>query len=138
MCLHMFTYYPRMNNLHLCLMTNSMEAWAQVTNNSMSVKLSFICLNHIFLFCRPLDYNSIVNWLTDRQWTTQSIADWQTFYNSSSKLLVYDNGDKVIVVDLPKLPSYKDFEPYQCKKNATDVGTSSTAFKLHRLLKTIS
>ncbi|CAF3360260.1 unnamed protein product [Rotaria socialis] len=118
MCLHMFTYYPRMNNLHVCSMTNSREAWAQVTNNSI-----------------PLDYNSIVKWLTDRQWTTQSIVDWQTFYNSTSKTLIYDNGDKIIVVDLPKLPTYEDFEPYQCKKNATDAGTSSRPFELHRLLK---
>ncbi|CAF1944661.1 unnamed protein product [Rotaria magnacalcarata] len=118
MCLHMFTYYPRMNNLHVCSMTNSREAWAQVTNNSI-----------------PLDYNSIVKWLTDRQWTTQSIVDWQTFYNSTSKTLIYDNGDKIIMVDLPKLPTYEDFEPYQCKKNATDAGTSSRPFELHRLLK---
>ncbi|CAF1194209.1 unnamed protein product [Rotaria sp. Silwood1] len=108
MCLHMFTYYPRMNNLHLCLMTNSMEAWAQVTNNSI-----------------PLDYNSIVKWLTDRQWTTQSIADWQTFYNSTSKTLIYDNGGNITLVDLPKLPDYEDFKPYQCKKNTTDMGTAS-------------
>ncbi|CAF3720050.1 unnamed protein product, partial [Rotaria sp. Silwood1] len=104
MCLHMFTYYPRMNNLHLCSMTNSMEAWAQVTNNSI-----------------PLDYNSIVKWLTDRQWTTQSIADWQTFYNSTSKTLIYDNGGNITLVDLPKLPDYEDFKPYQCKKNTTDM-----------------
>ncbi|CAF1585953.1 unnamed protein product [Rotaria sp. Silwood1] len=108
MCLHMFTYYPRMNNLHLCSMTNSMEAWAQVTNNSI-----------------PLDYNSIVKWLTDRQWTTQSIADWQTFYNSTSKTLIYDNGGNITLVDLPKLPDYEDFKPYQCKKNTTDMGTAS-------------
>ncbi|CAF2455698.1 unnamed protein product [Rotaria sp. Silwood2] len=114
----MFTYYPRMNNLHLCSMTNSKEAWAQVTNNSI-----------------PLDYQSIVQWLTNRQWTTQSIADWQTFYNSTSKTLFYDNGDNIILVDLPKLPAYQDFEPYQCKKNITDVGIVSRPSKLRSLLK---
>ncbi len=27
MCLHMFTYYPRMNNLYGCMTANTMEAW---------------------------------------------------------------------------------------------------------------
>ena len=135
MCLHMFTYYPRMNNLRFCWMTNSMEAWARVTNDSMSVEFSFICLNDMFLFCRPLDYNSIFKWLTDRQWTTQSIADWQTFYNSTSKVLIYDNGGNRDFADLPKLPDYEDFEPYQCKKNTTDVDTAWRPSKLCSLLK---
>jgi hypothetical protein len=69
-----------------------------------------------------LDYNSIKQWLFDRQWTTQSIADWQTFYNSSSKTLMYGGGLNFTGVDLPKLPEYQDFKPYECKKNTTTDG----------------
>ncbi len=69
-----------------------------------------------------MGYNSIRKWLLERQWTTQSIADWQTFYNSSSKTLIYGNGGNITLFDLPKLPDYKDFKPDECKKNTTSAG----------------
>ncbi len=118
----MFTYYPRMSHLSMCSITNSMAAWAKVTNNSMWVKLSLIISNNIFLSYRPLDYYSIQKWLLERQWTPQSIADWQTFYNSSSKTLIYGSAGNFISVDLPKLPDYEDFKPDECKRNTTSSG----------------
>jgi len=76
-----------------------------------------------------LDYYSIQKWLLERQWTPQSIADWQTFYNSSSKTLIYGSGGNITLVDLPKLPDYEDFKPDECKRNTTSSGKSLSPLK---------
>jgi hypothetical protein len=82
---------------------------------------------------RPLDYNSLKNWLLERQWTTQSIADWQTFYNSSSKSLFYGGSVNFTLVDLPKLPYYEDFKPDECKKNTTTSDKAKVFKKLFHI-----
>jgi hypothetical protein len=93
------------------------------------VKLSLIISNNIFLSYRPLDYYSIQKWLLERQWTPQSIADWQTFYNSSSKTLIYGSAGNITLFDLPKLPDYEDFKPDECKRNTTSSGKSLSPLK---------
>ncbi|CAF5011802.1 unnamed protein product, partial [Rotaria socialis] len=65
MCLHMATYYPRMDNLYGCMTTNSPDAWLAKMNSSS-----------------PFDYNQLQEWLQSLKWTPERVAEWQEFYNT--------------------------------------------------------
>ncbi|CAF0896019.1 unnamed protein product [Adineta steineri] len=55
MCLHMFTYYPRMNDLYTCVTINDKSAWQDIMNTSSSI-----------------DNKIIKEWFLAKTWTSES------------------------------------------------------------------
>ncbi len=59
MCLHMFTYYPRMDDMYLCGSINDPSEWVKKMNVSTYVS---DYINYIFVcfFCNFLGYPIII------------------------------------------------------------------------------
>ncbi|CAF0955087.1 unnamed protein product [Adineta ricciae] len=102
MCLHMFTYYPRMKNMYGCMMLIPDAIWAQKMNISQE----------------SFDYLKLKKWLVDLQWTPESVLQWQEFYNDASRLLLSGRAGNFTIDLLPRLPTYKDLQPAECKSDA--------------------
>jgi len=97
MCIHMFTYYPRMNNMYGCFMQNSEEAWKKQMN-----------------ITGPLDYDTLRQRLLDLKWTPESTREWQEFYNNASRFVFYGQSGNFSSENLPRLPQFKDLQPAEC------------------------
>ena len=82
MCLHMFSYYPRMNDMYMCGSINDPSAWAKKMNVSTYVSdyinYSFVCF--FLYFFRLPDNNTVKQWLLDLKWTPELAVQWQEFY----------------------------------------------------------
>jgi hypothetical protein len=120
MCLHMFTYYPRMNNLYGCMTSNSEAAWIKKMNMTELVHifvLYFVKLR-IFIFRLPLNYTALYILVTGLKWTPESIEEWQTFYNNASRSLMFDRAGNFTESILPKLPEFKDLKPPECQRSS--------------------
>jgi hypothetical protein len=64
---------------------------------------------------RPeLNYTALHTWLLERQWTPESIIEWQGFYNNAARSLIYGRGGNLLRQPLPELPAYKDLAPPSC------------------------
>ncbi|CAF4698142.1 unnamed protein product [Rotaria socialis] len=57
MCLHMFTYYPRMNDFYACLAVNYDSVWSAMMNKTASV-----------------NNEKVKEWLLMRTWTSESAS----------------------------------------------------------------
>ncbi|CAF0997031.1 unnamed protein product [Adineta steineri] len=112
MCLHMFTYYPRMNNFYGCMNTNSQNAWKQAMNVTEPVE----------------DYMKFQQWLRDLKWTPESINKWQEFYDNAPRLLIAGGAGNFTYEELPRLPEYIDLKPQECKKTISSKGIHETSF----------
>lgn len=67
--------------------------------------------------CSPsVTMNSLPDWLMKRNWTTESIAEWQQFYNHASRRLIYGQSSSFAFEYIPHLPTYKDLKPPECKQ----------------------
>ncbi|CAF1224031.1 unnamed protein product [Rotaria sp. Silwood1] len=99
MCLHMFTYYPRMNDLYGCVTFNDNSAWKDIMNTSSSV-----------------NDEQLKKWLLSRTWTSESIIQWQNFYDRASKVVMYGRSGHFNSQILPILPTYKDLKHETCNR----------------------
>ncbi|CAF2458331.1 unnamed protein product [Rotaria sp. Silwood2] len=97
MCLHMFMYYPRMNNMYLCATINHPLAWQKIMNASA-----------------PPSYSILRQWLRNLQWTSESTVQWQEFYNNATRLLFYGRSGQFQNQILQGIPTYKDLQPDIC------------------------
>ncbi|CAF5211345.1 unnamed protein product, partial [Rotaria magnacalcarata] len=102
MCLHMATYYPRMNNLYGCMTLNSPDTWLAKMNSSP-----------------PFDYNQFKGWLQSLKWTPDRVAEWQEFYNTAPRMLIHGAAPNLQFNPLPKIPEYKDLKPVTCARDQT-------------------
>ncbi|CAF3360809.1 unnamed protein product [Rotaria socialis] len=107
MCLHMATYYPRMDNLYGCMTTNSPDAWLAKMNISS-----------------PFDYNQLQEWLQSLKWTPERVAEWQEFYNTVPRIAIYGAAPNLQFNPLPRIPEYKDLKPVICTRDQTTPGQS--------------
>ena len=55
-------------------------------------------------------------WLMQREWTSESIKEWQTFYDNASRRVAYGFSGNFSNQFLPHLPKYQDLDPPPCKK----------------------
>lgn len=61
---------------------------------------------------------TVQQWLRERNWTTEAIAEWQVFYNHASRSLISGLASNFSSEYLPHLPEYKDLKPAECKRSA--------------------
>ncbi|CAF4919956.1 unnamed protein product [Rotaria sp. Silwood1] len=92
MCLHMMTYYPRMNNMYGCVTTNNRER-------------------------TPFSYSKFVEWLLNLTWTPERAVQWQEFYDTTSRVLIYGASPNIQFNNMPSLPKYEDLKPVPCTKD---------------------
>ncbi|CAF4866020.1 unnamed protein product [Rotaria sp. Silwood1] len=92
MCLHMMTYYPRMNNMYGCVTTNNRER-------------------------TPFDYSKFVEWLLNLTWTPERAVQWQEFYDTTSRVLMYGASPNLQFNNMSRLPKYEDLKPVPCTKD---------------------
>ncbi|CAF4000838.1 unnamed protein product [Rotaria sordida] len=97
MCLHMFTYYPRMNDLYTCITYNDNSAWKDIMNTSSSI-----------------NNEQLKQWLLARTWTSESTIQWQNFYDRASRVVIYGGSGHLDSQILPVLPTYKDLKHETC------------------------
>ncbi len=64
-----------------------------------------------------------------RQWTPETIVQWQEFYNKAPRLLIFGQGGNFSFQTLPELPPYKDLTPPPCKR-----GIPSSAIRQNSLI----
>ncbi|UJR07225.1 hypothetical protein I4U23_011513 [Adineta vaga] len=100
MCLHMFTYYPRMNDMYMCGSINHPSAWQKMMNVSSTPSKS-----------------AVRRWLSNITWTSEVANQWQEFYNTAPRRLFYGRSGDMQHEDLPALPTYKDLPTEICQKS---------------------
>ncbi|CAF3964888.1 unnamed protein product, partial [Rotaria sordida] len=99
MCLHFFTYYPRMDDLSVCYTMNTVQSLQDMINSSA-----------------PFDYFAAKKWFLDLKWTPESAKQWQEYYNKASRVAVFAGAGQFEAEPLDTLPEYQDFKPVQCQK----------------------
>ncbi|CAF1097122.1 unnamed protein product [Adineta steineri] len=87
MCLHMFTYYPRMNHFYSYINANSEKAWKQVMNATDPLE----------------DYMKFQQLLRDLKWTPESVRKWQEFYDNAPRLLIGGRAGSYTLEELPEI-----------------------------------
>ena len=65
-------------------------------------------------------------WLLAREWTNESIVEWQEFYNTAPRDLVYGGAGNRPTENLPHLPEYKDLKPEECQRGSLTTNYPST------------
>ncbi len=98
MCFHMFTYYPRMNDLYTCVNLNDESAWQDFMNTTL------------------LDHKHLKEWILNRTWTEESTIQWQNFYNRAARFVLYGRSGHFKTEILPNFPIYKDLKHEICKR----------------------
>ncbi|CAF3687851.1 unnamed protein product [Rotaria sp. Silwood1] len=58
-------------------------------------------------------------WLLNQTWTPERAVQWQEFYNTASRVLVYGAAPSRQYNVIPSLPKYQDFKPVPCTKDQT-------------------
>ncbi|UJR07214.1 hypothetical protein I4U23_011502 [Adineta vaga] len=108
MCLHFFTYYPRMDgDLSSCYRMNSYQSLQEKINASA-----------------PFNYLIAKQWLLDRKWTKESAKEWQTYLDIVPRTAVFAKGNNWEGEPLDPLATYKDFEPIVCQKSITNIAAT--------------
>ena len=97
MCLHMFTYYPRMNDIYTCVNLNHYSAWEKMLNSS------------------SIDEQKIEDWLKNQTWTEESKNQWQRFYDHATRNIYYGRSGHFQSRILPTFPIYTDLKTESCQ-----------------------
>lgn len=93
MCLQTFAYYPRLNDLFVCVSSLTVQSWLTQTNIT-----SFNSLNEI-------------------SWTPESIDQWQQFFLNSSRTVTMIGGNRFIQETIDPLHIEDDLIPSgSCEK----------------------
>lgn len=66
-------------------------------------------------------------WLTEREWTDESVAEWQTFYNDASRLIEYGQAGNLSHGYMPHLPVYDDLKAAECKRGIQSSAVHQTS-----------
>ncbi|CAF0896092.1 unnamed protein product [Adineta ricciae] len=110
MCIHGFIYYPRMNDLSMCLTHNDWSAWKRFLNVS----------------AENFDETALQEILIKIKWTPQLVAQWQSFYDNTARGVTYGRSPFIIVETFAALPKYQDLEPERCSRAChTQISISS-------------
>ncbi|CAF1630879.1 unnamed protein product [Rotaria sp. Silwood1] len=97
MCSHSFTYYPRINNVYVCMTCTHPEAWQTMRNETL--------VNY--------NYGDVMQWIKSIEWTPTIAAQWQEFFNNAPRHIYYGLTENLSweKFDMPK---YKDLETESC------------------------
>jgi len=122
MCLHMFTYYPRMKDMYGCIMFSPMEEWQTLLNVNGTI-----------------DYPTLKKLFQEKIWTNGDAEKWQKFYDTSPRTLIYGVAGNHTFERVSKLPEYKDFDPPQCHAGIiNDARTTTNHFSFLIFLSSLA
>jgi hypothetical protein len=62
------------------------------------------------------DYNVTKQWLLDFKWTSESSKQWQEYYNTAPRTIIFSRGGKYESETLDILAKYEDLKTIQCQK----------------------
>ncbi|CAF2018482.1 unnamed protein product [Rotaria magnacalcarata] len=99
MCSHTFSYYPIAESLTACLTAIDQTAWQTIMKTSL-----------------PIDNVKLEQWLHNLTWTSNSVAQWQEFYNEAQRFIMYDRGSYMEFNVLPTIPKYEDLQIEPCNR----------------------
>ncbi|CAF2373598.1 unnamed protein product [Rotaria sp. Silwood2] len=114
----MFVYYPRMSNVYGCITFFPPEVWKEKMNSSES----------------SLDYATLGKWLKELKWTSQSITEWQQFYNNAPRVVMVGRAGQFDYINLAKIPEYEDLKPTECKRGVPNSAIHQNAFILFTVI----
>ncbi|UJR36615.1 hypothetical protein I4U23_029335, partial [Adineta vaga] len=92
MCIHLFTYYPRMTNLQSCASIINPSSWQNITNISAT----------------SFNETTLSQWLLNATWTANSTAAWQDFYNTAPRLTAFGRAGFYNITSILNVTSYTD------------------------------
>ncbi|CAF1307283.1 unnamed protein product [Rotaria sordida] len=121
MCLHFFSYYPRMPDLSVCLNLMTPQSWNALINDSSI----------------PFSQSNLIRWLLQRQWTTALATKWQEFYNNALRIVVYGQITHIesMLATLP--PRLQDVEPDKCTKQVNPEPGNAASKTNHTIRQTV-
>ncbi|CAF2851989.1 unnamed protein product [Rotaria sp. Silwood2] len=71
------------------------------------------------------NYTELQQWLLNLTWTPERAVQWQEFYNTVSRVLIYGAAPNLQFDMIPSLPKYEDLKPVPCTQDTT-VNESTT------------
>ncbi|CAF3197010.1 unnamed protein product [Rotaria socialis] len=99
MCLHFFTYYPRIDNFSACFTMNTIEWWQKMMNSTSE-----------------FDYQQTKQWLLDLKWTAELAAQWQRSYDDAPLHSVFARNGQFEDENLGQPSKYEDLKSAECIK----------------------
>ncbi|CAF2134802.1 unnamed protein product [Rotaria magnacalcarata] len=99
MCLHFFTYYPRIDNFSGCFTMNTIEWWQKMMNSTSK-----------------FDYQQTKQWLLDLKWTPEFAAQWQRSYDDAPLHSVFARNGQFEDENLGQPSKYEDLKSAECIK----------------------
>ncbi|CAF1272849.1 unnamed protein product [Rotaria magnacalcarata] len=99
MCLHFFTYYPRIDNFSGCFTMNTIEWWQKMMNSTSE-----------------FDYQQTKQWLLDLKWTPEFAAQWQRSYDDAPLHSVFARNGQFEDENLGQPSKYEDLKSAECIK----------------------
>jgi hypothetical protein len=82
----------------------------------------------ILVFRSSLNWEKLREWLLKINWTSESKAEWQKFYDDAARLVIYGGGDNVTFEHIPELPIYQDLKSPECKRNILNSCVNQKSF----------
>jgi hypothetical protein len=75
-----------------------------------------------------LNWEKLREWLLEINWTSESKAEWQKFYDDAARLVISGSGDNTTFEIIPGLPKYEDLKPPECKRGIPNSAAHQNAF----------
>jgi hypothetical protein len=84
----------------------------------------------ILAFCfhlnRPVDNIKVQQWLLNLTWTSESVAQWQEFYNKANRFTFFDRQGQFETKILPANTKYEDLKVEPCNKEEVQHNTDQS------------
>ncbi|CAF3672065.1 unnamed protein product [Rotaria sp. Silwood1] len=99
--------------------------WTKLIRNKTAVQYLFNAEAYNFNYQydnrlpKPIKLYRLKEWLLNQTWTPERAVQWQEFYNTASRVLVYGAAPSRQYNVIPSLPKYQDFKPVPCTKDQT-------------------
>ncbi|CAF0807769.1 unnamed protein product [Adineta ricciae] len=116
MCLHMFTYFPRMENMSLCLSFIYSGSWANFLGINTTMNQTSAAVRKI---------------ASNMTWTSNMTTKWQNFYNNATRITVYGRGMNLPYAIVPSVSDYRDLQKTACVPRGSIINTSSATRTIH-------
>jgi hypothetical protein len=105
-----------MNNLFICVSTQSDSAWETLLDNSSYVyQLNFFCIKLLNIFNRSNHtQETFAHWLRNISWTPELKRKWQEFYNKGSRRIIIGGANHLETDQEYIIPKYEDLKEEKC------------------------
>lgn len=100
-----------------------------ISKRFVSLRKPIIGLSFYYglLFRSDISWMVFKEMLVNQTWTPEKATEWQEFFNTANRLLIYGASPNLHFETLPGLPNYEDLKPVPCVKGqTTPESTSST------------